>query len=310
VQRKAVEALAALLPQPEAVAALAAFVARDDTEPYVRGAAAFRLARLGDRSTSQVLSEAWRAERQPWRIAPLALAAALMGDTEALSPLSAALARGDVALETEFLSDLGDSGLTELVPSLREGASWVEPEMMLPFAAAQVALGDPSGEALFRRALADPEEEVQLEALDYLSRMNDPTALALLRKASTEESDLVRSYAVLALAGRGEAPAERFERAMVDTDREIRLLAVRFAVEAAREPMSSHARRAERAARRVVRLALADPDLQVRTEALRAVASLGLHSEQASLAVAQVDDDLSIRIEAAGASLLLAASVR
>jgi hypothetical protein len=309
VQRKAVDALAARLPEKESAALLASYAARTDSlvDPYVRSTAALELMRAGlaDQALRDAMSAGWRAEKAAWRRAPLALAAASLGDAEAVEPLGAAIAKGDVALEVDFVIDLGRSGLTALVPSLRDGSEWVEEELRLPYAVARVALGDPTGEGVLRKALADADEEVTLEALDYLTRMHDPASTALIERVRDPDQELARWYADLALAARGKGSLDLFERGVVDLDRDVRALSVRFSVEAASDPVGSSGRRAQRVARRVVKKALTDPDPEVRTLALQAIAVVGAEGDSA-IAEGLTDDDLGIRVETAGAMLLLA----
>lgn len=310
VQRRGMDALAKRLPEPESARLLRDYALRTDSlsDPYVRGAAALRLAWAGqaDEPLRDAMSTAWRAEDAGWRQAPLALAAAVLGDDAAIEPLTAAISRGNVALEVEFVLDLGKSGLIALVPALREGGGWVEDELRLPYSVAQVALGDPSGEGALRKALSDADPEVRLEALDYLSRMHDPTSVALLRRARDHGTDLVRWYAALALAGRHAASSDLFERAMLDGDRDVRLLAVRFAAEAASDPVGAPGRKAVRVARRVVKDGLADPDPEVRSTSLQAMATLGVDGEEDSVEAGLTDEYLDVRVEAAGTMLLLA----
>ncbi|MBT3217743.1 MAG: HEAT repeat domain-containing protein, partial [Proteobacteria bacterium] len=210
---------------PAALGLLEAYVQRD-VDPYVR--ASVGLALIDFPGIREVFVKAWRQEQKGWRIAPLALVAALLGDGEAEDALAQALRRGDVALEVEFLEQVGGSGLGGLVPALKEGNGRVEEEMELPFAAARLRLGDLSAEGVFRRELSGDNVERQLEAMDYLVAIDGPPANALLRRAKTSGVGYLRWYAALALGARnGEAAA--FRQAMMDDDWEIRLLAVRFA---------------------------------------------------------------------------------
>lgn len=308
VQRKAVEALAMRLNEPETQALLRKYVGRSDIDPYVRQSAAMHLARHGGAATDglrDVMSAAWRAESQAWRQAPLALAAASLGDRDAIAPLAAAISRADIGLEVEFVLDLGRSGLEELVPPLREGAAWVEDEMALPYACAQILLGDPSGESVLRKALASDDEEIRLEAIDYLARMDGAVARSLLERAAADPSDLVRAYAEGALAARGERSLDKLERLMESPDREMRLIAVRFASEAA-QPVGGGGRRAGRVAKRIVRTGLVDGDVEVRMNAFGAIGQLDLEGEDASLTAGLADEYLAVRVEAAGAKLLVA----
>ncbi|MBW2254983.1 MAG: HEAT repeat domain-containing protein [Deltaproteobacteria bacterium] len=305
VQRQVVEALAARLDEPETVQVLEGYTGREGIDPHVRACAAIRLVEHGHTDVAEVLSTAWRAEGSAWRRAPLALAAVRLGDSDALSPLSRALSRGEIALEVEFMLEVGRSGLVDLVPALQEGTEWVEPELLLAFAAARLALGDTTAETELRRALSSSEILERLEALDYLSRLRGPTAEALLRRARLGPG-VVRWYASLALLARGEGDPDLFERAMASDDREVRALSVRFAGMAEHGEEGGRARKIQRSARTAVRLGLADQDAVVRRSALEAIAHLGLEGEEPWLEAALLDDDLAIRVAAAGTMRRLA----
>ncbi len=302
VQRQVVEALATRLPEPESAAALRVVAERSDVDPYVRATAGFRLAAAGDTSAREALSHGWKTEKQSWRRAPLAAAALAAGDTEALQTASGALASGDVALEVDFVLDLGRAGLTELLPALREGGEVVEEELVLPYAAARVALGDASGEGPLRRALSNSDEIHRLEALDYLSRMHEPAATALLRKARSNDSDVVGWYATLALAGRGEQAAERLIAGMGSDDNEVRRLALRFAGELGQGGLGS--KKDVRLAREVLATGLAADEPTLREAALRGLLAMGVDGERPNIELNLGNEYLAVRVEAAAVLLL------
>jgi len=303
VQRAAVYALAERLPEAKAQELLEQFVATPDADPYVRGAAGIRLVGTHAETALPVLSAAWRSETALWRIAPLALAAAALGDDDAMEPLQRAIRRGELALEVDFVLDLAQSGLPELLPALREGSDWVEEELQLPYAVALVSLGDPSGEQAIRKALNASDVEACLEALDYLAVLDHPTSTSLLKRARSHASHAVRSYASLVLAARMADSPEVFEKAMADADPEIRALAVRYAAEAAQNP-TAH-RKVSRVGQSLVSGALEDIDPSVRTEAMRAAVKLALRLEDAALDQNLRDPYEALRIEAAGTLLTL-----
>ena len=304
VQRAGVLAISTRLHERAAIALLEGYVATAEADPYVRGAAGLHLATTDSSTAASTLSAAWRKETELWRQAPLALAAAVLGDKDALEPLERALRRGELALEVGFLVDLGNSGQSGLLPALREGAEWAEPEMQLPYAVALVALGDLSGEQALRKALASNDEEDRLEALDYLSAFDHPTAQALLKRAKSTGTHQVRTYAALALASQLAEPSDVFSNAINDEDPEIRALAVRFVADATQNPSAN--RKVARAGKALVVDALADPDPSVRTEAMRALVLLDMHGEEEALNRNLQDQYEALRIEAAGALLSLA----
>ena len=304
VQRAGVDALASHLEQPAARSALEDYVALGQADPYARATAGIQLASVGSEPAAKALSEAWRAEREPWLVAPLALAAAAHGDEEALAACSDALASGEIGLELSFLEEVGRSAHPELQEGLKEGSQWIEEELALPYAAARVQLGDPSGEQEFRKALQDADATVRLGAIDLLLRLDHPTATALLQKARNDNTTLVRWYARLALAARS-GDFDLFEKAFAEPDVEVRQLAVRLAARASSDPAAGANRKQLKAAERVVLAGLADPDSAVRLEAVRGAARLDLRGSSEVVAGLTRDPWILLRIEAAGAALAL-----
>lgn len=305
VQRQGVVALVGRLEEPEAQEHLIAYLSRASADPYSRGYAGVRMRGLELEPAARVrdaLREAWRAEGQRWRQAPLALAALLHGDDDASEPLKGALSRGDLALEMDFVRDVGLSGRSELLPALQEGSDWVEEELSLVYAVARLSLGDGSAEQVLRKALGGSDAAVQLEALDHLASLDGPEAEALLRRASGQGSDLIRRTASLALAARGVEPTATIVRAASDPDDEIRALAVRFAGERlAHTP--SLPRKDARALEEVLQAGLVDSDPEVRRGAVEGVAAARLPDRPRLLAPALVDDAYDTRLQAAGAVL-------
>lgn len=305
VQRHTADALIQRLPQADAAKQLAEFAVREDSlaDPFVRATVAAALVRsgLGTPELRSALSASWKAEHDRWRRAPLALAAAQLGDNTALAPLQTALAAGDVPLEVEFLLAIAGSGLVDLIPALRTGSSVAEEELALPWAAAQAGLGDREGEAVLRRALTDPDEWVRLEALDVVVRLPEAAAVPLIKHADGRGSALVRSYAAEALASFGKGDLASLERAMGKLDRDERLLAVQFAEKVAADPLL--AKRGVRTVRKVARTGLTDEDPEIRARACAAIGALGVDGERALLEGLLQDDYLDVRIEAAGALL-------
>jgi hypothetical protein len=263
VQRAALDALAGRMVEPETRLAVAGIAARSDADPYVRGFAGGILADSGERVAS--ISEAWRQAGAPWQAAPLALAAARMGDPEAPAAVARALAEGEFPLEVTFFLAIGHSGLEDLVPSLEEAAATVEEDLVLPVAAALVGLGASTGEVLFRQALGGPEER-RMEALDFLADLDLDVARDLVRGATEGDGPAAR-YARLVLVGWGEMPLEEAMAAATDPDREIRALAVR----AIGRALGARPARAEGRAQPALADALGDPEPIVRLEAIRAL---------------------------------------
>jgi hypothetical protein len=299
VQRQGVQALVGRLSEPETVEHLEAYVSRDSADPYSRSYAAVRLQDHSSPALRDALSEAWRTEPMRWKAAPLALGALVHGDDDARVPLSAALARGDVALEPQFIADVGRSGRPELLDALQEGEDWVEPELALAYAVARISLGDPSGEQLLRKALGSDDSGAQLEALTHLSEIQGPIADALLKRARNQGSDLVRAWAELALAARGQADPSVIVVASGSADAEIRALAARFAGErlAAGDLRS---RKATRQLENVLRTALVDARAIVRRGALLGLERAPIDDRDVLLNPVLADDSLENRLQAAG----------
>lgn len=307
VQRAAISALAARLPEPQSAELLVATVARPEVAVYVRGAAAMELALVEDTRTLPVVQAALAEEHSHWRAAPLALAAARMGDADAEARLVDAVARGDFPLEVPFFLDCGRSGLPALIPALETGVERVEEELVLPMAVALIALGSPRGEALFRDALGDPDVERRLEALDYVAEMHGPVAEELLRRARTGGPDAVRSYARMVEVSRGLESPEPAIEATLAMDRETRQQAIwalsRYLAWARAGGQIPN--RALKQAHRALLAGLADPEPVVVFETLQGLAIAGLPEDRALIQGLLQDQTDAMQVEVANALLAL-----
>ena len=302
VQHQGIDVLCQHVDNPKVAALIDTYLAREDdlADPYAQGMAGFVLVQRGRKETIEVVKQGWRSRRsKAWRAAPFALAAALGGDGDATEFLSGVLRRGEIALDVPFILNVGNSGMTDLLPALVEGAEWVEPEMTLPYATARIALGDPAGEGVLRKALTSDDILLKMEALDYLSQLNHPAAMALLRRARGAPLEVVSWYGELTLLSRGEGSPERLLRAMRHEDRDIRHLAARFAGPLA----GTGSRRHQRVARQVVLLGLEDQDAVVRAQALRAASLMSLRGQEERMAAYLKDEDRGVRMEAAAVML-------
>ena len=303
VEKRGVEALSVRIAEPETKALLRDLAKRSTADPYARGSAGMRLALAGDKTVLPELVSAYQQEEQPWRAAPLALAAATMGDAEAIPVLDKALRAGELPLEIGFVADVGRSRLTVLVPALVEATTRVEEPLVLPLAAALVELGSAAGESLFHQAVSSADQEERLEALDFLVELRAPAVSPLLRRASHGGSDLVRHYASFALLVQGEGSVAAVATAAVeDPDREVRSLAVRCLGKALADGASMHARD-HRVAHRALQKALEDPEDVVLTEALQALAHTGDPEDLALIGALLDAEALALQVEAAGAVL-------
>jgi len=305
VQGLAVDALADRLDEPESAELLAELVRRDDVEPYVRGAAAFALAQTGRTDLIDALKSASKGLTY-WQRVPLSLAAARMGDAEALADLQRSLALGELPLELGFFEDVGASGLTELGPALIEASSRVEEELVLPIGLALMQLGNTRGESLFRTALSDPNPEVRMEAMDYLAANPMPASDALLSRARAQGPDAVRQYANLVRFSQGEGKLDVAWAALDSADRESRQLAVRaLAGYLASKGPPSEWRRTDRQVHAALRAALDDSESTVVLEALQALATAGTPEDRMALIPWLTSEPIVLRVEAAGAMLAL-----
>lgn len=305
VQRQAIDALSERMHEDHSVALLESFVQRSNVDPYTRSHAAVLLATHGHLGTRDTLAQAWRAEDRHWRRAPLALAALMLGDEEALEPLARDLARGDFPLEVDFYLDVGRSGRAELAEPLIEGLAMVEETLVLPTAVALVDLGHRKGEGLFKDALSDGNVELRLEAIDYLTALQDAAvARRLLRKARTGGPDAVRRYAELALVARGEEdPAPAYE-ALTDVDRELRQQGV-WALAGWLASAPDAPRRERRQAYKLLVASLGDPSPAVVQEAITGLGRVGRSADRGLLAGLLTEDTLGLGVEAAGAMLAI-----
>ncbi len=292
VQRRVIRAVAARLPEPAARAILHDFVRRTDgiADPYARALAGDAL--TDDPELPALFAAAWRAERLPWRAAPLQLAAARRGDAAATEAHAPQIEEADIGMEPAFVLDIGRSGLTALLPAFAAAWPWVEEDIRLAVAAARLLLGDPEAEKLWREALSSDDELAVLEGLDFLTSMDHPAVAALLQRVKGD-IPLAQRYADLAIQARGDGPDRSFEAAIDDPDPEIRALAVRFAGEALGRP--DLAPKAARIADKVVSRGLSDPSHAVRLAALRAARK----APDATVRALLTDELIEIRIEAA-----------
>ena len=300
VQRVIASALESRLPEPDTVSVLQEFVARPGLDPYVRCSAASVLARAGDQGSLASVQAAMTAASAPWKAAPCALAAAQMGDADALLVLQSALEGGGLPLDMHFFGDLGRSGLSELSPSLREGLELMEEELELAVAAALLELGDETGAVMLRRALGSSDPMRQLEAVDFLMASSSERASALLRRAGGE----VGLAASLALIAKGEELPYLAVESLLSNDRETRALAC-LALGRWLTADLDAPRRASRLAHEALLQSLLDPEEQVRLAAIRALAGYGRPADASALAPLVSDETSSWQRVVASAALLV-----
>lgn len=300
VQRRGIEALGDRLPEPQAAEQLVQLVRRVEAEPYTRGLAGRLLAAHGDTRVLPDLQEALAATTDDWERAPLALAAAMMGDTAALTQLQTALSRGDFPLEVDFFLACGVAGLEGLAGPLATGAQRLEEDLVLPAAASLLWLDPPAGAALFRDALGSDDPELRLQAVDFLADVDSDIAAELLLRAQAGGPEMVTRYATLALLARGEgSPREALEQAH-SPDREDRQQAT-WAL--GRYLVAAESPRQEAAVRATLRAALGDVELMVVHEAIRSVGLSGVAEDLPALEELMQQEFAAVRVAAAAAML-------
>lgn len=268
-------------------------VADPSFEPAVRARAAMW---VPTSATAQVMAAAASKERNPWRAAPMALAAVRLGEPSARDGLYRALASGEFGYEITFFQALADSADPSLVPSLREAYERAEPELLASLAAVRAALGDGEAGAELRRLLGGPDDAARMEVVDLLVRISPDVAASWLTKAA-ERRDVVGTYAALVGAARAEGDAKAFVRAATHDDPDMREVAqLALAYVPAGRPTGRYAR--------TVLLGLEDEDARVRSAACRVAGALRLSEAAPLLHAALTDESGLVRVEAAGALLL------
>lgn len=272
VQRAAVTALCAR----EDFAALRPFAEGTWGDPYARGAAAD--------CVPAPVATLW-ASAEPWGVAPLALAPARAGDATALAALTERLAAGDISFDPGFSLALARSGLTALRPALVAGQERIEEELALDWYAIRAALGDETALPPLRAALCSDNLDDAHQIVDFLAAVASPQGEALLRCAAKRAQPEVATRARLITANPSRA---RLMAALEEDAVEVRLQAVRAA-----DALPPRQRR------EVIRFALGDFSVEVRLEALDALARLGVEGEEAGLTQMTAEDLLEVQVAAA-----------
>lgn len=300
VQRAAVAALTRQIADPAVRTRLFAFVADLRGDPYVRAHAVATLLPSASederRALTTLVDVALSREHAAWRRTPLVWARARLGSPEAAAELVRRIAAADVALDLAFLADVPAGPDPALAAAFGAGAVAME-ELALPFAAAQLALGDPAGEAALRKAL-DGDVGARLEVLDLAAALPPALTDALVRRAAGDADEVVAGYARVLLAARGVGDPADFERAAASPERDLRVEAVRWVAVA--DPALG--KRGERIAKRLVRDALADPDAAVRTAAADVAASVLGPEDADRVRALLADDNPVVRVAGAAAA--------
>ncbi len=302
VQRAAVDAMAGRMDRdPQALEHLRAFCYRSDVDPYVRGHAGVVLALGGDTLTRETFSVAATGEPAHWKRVPLALPAAMMGDTQALDVLQEDLGRGDLPMELTLFQDIGRSGLAELAPALLEGLALMEEDLIIPTAAALLELGDKHGESLLKDALGDSDLVRRLEVIDALAKVHTPQADALLNRSGGPAA--VKDYANLVLVERGAGDVQGAIASLSDADRELRTQAAWALGGYLADPEVSG--RTRRQAHGALLTALQDLEPVVVSQAISALGRAGDQDDQAAISQFLDAESATLQVRTAHAMLSL-----
>ena len=154
VQRGAIEALGRR-GDDSSLALVAQLAERDSATPAVRCAAAEAMAQGGDARGLEIARELYVDEPESFLAAPCALAAARLGDADAVGVLEAAIAEGELPIELPFYRDLASSGLTQLAEPLATAAGEVDEAIVVSVAGAAFALDPDVGGSALRKVLND-----------------------------------------------------------------------------------------------------------------------------------------------------------
>ena len=310
VQRACVQALSIRAPSdPGALDLLAEVTTLTQADPYVRATAALVMARLAgpdvQREIHAALESAWQRETEAWIVAPLALGAAALEPSEpSVTALADALASGEVGLEATFIEQVGNSGHSGLTDGLQAALDFGEDLLSNQIAIALIALGDPSGEQVIRKALAHPDPEVRFHATEVAAEFDHPSTRALLKRAEQDRVESIRILAQLALDARSGSGSESFTEAIQSADRETRALAAIWTLRALAHPVGGESKKLARVAPDVLAQALADSDPYVVRATLFALADAPDATAQlAGIPGLCLHESSAIRIEAAGLTL-------
>ncbi len=292
VQRAVIDALVRRLSEPAVRGQLTDYIGRASADPYARGFAARSLLAAGDADAASGLLGAWR-DQSPFRSAPLALAAALLGEDDARSALHMVLATGELRDDDEFFVALGLSGEADLEAPAEAGRAVAEEELATRLDFALALMGNSTGEAGWRAALKDPDPRVGQDALELvLALPADLRASWGARARVAKDKGVKQAAAVIA-----RPTLELLMRATRSEDPFVRVVAARLTADLEPDLATS-----------VLAALLRDEDLEVRRLALDSTGRLALSSLKPYVAELLRDPREDVRIAAAGVWTVLKAS--
>lgn len=267
------------------------FVGLPGADAYVRGWVAMRLPAA---SVGELVTQAAATPRLDFGRAPLALAAAKLGDSDAQAVLENLLAAAEVEYDPGFFMDLASSALP-VADALTQGSEWVEDDLAWLYALAQDGLGSPDGRAVLTQAVMTGDAESRLGALEILQLCEADWVTGVLKRAESASEREVAATARAAQLVRQMAPYDAFEPLLADESETVR--AVGLHALARRGPPEQ---RIPRKIVRVVAESLVFGTARERVGAALAIRS-GVPVDRTSLKRALLDDLPSVRIEAAAA---------
>lgn len=288
VQRQVAGALLSRLDEPTVREMLKDYLTRSASDPYVRAHVAMALGDAGY-SEADAIMGTWRSE-EDWRVPPLALAALVRGETDALAALDASLRSAPLRDDDVFFVALGRSNISSLAGAAADASLLAEQLTVVRLSFARGLLGDADGGAEWKSALKSPDAVVQQDAVALLLSLPQAERGSWVALATKARDPAVRDAAKLIARPSG----ERLAKALSHQDTFVRVVASELLLEI---PASE--------AGVATAVALRDDVPEVRRAALRSVAEHKLEDQAASARALLRDPRVEVRVAAAGALMVL-----
>lgn len=308
VQRRTIEALQSRLHEPESQLILTNFLKNEHADPFTRGKAALALAVNDKTEILGQLQDSLAIPRHLSYQAPLALAAAVLGDASSKDLLLLALRQGDFPLEVDFFIDCGSLVIDGLSQALIDGLPMLEDELHLPVARSLILLGSKNGTDIFQEAFRSDNIELQHEALDFLWDLDHPQVINILKKAKKSRFASAANHARLILDTHGASLPKTALEAIESNDREQRVLGIHCLREWKRR--HPEAIKTDKRLQQVAISSLSDLEAVVQREALQLLGNIGKKSSFRHLEPFLSSEDPRLRVEAAGAILQIEARIK
>lgn len=288
VQRQVTTSLLQRLDEPVVREMLGDYLKRGASDPYVRGHVAMALGDAGYAEADGVMG-AWRGQDE-WKVPPLALAALVRGETDALAALDASLRSAPLRDDDVFFVALGQSNIASLAPAAEAASALAEDLTVVRLSFARGLLGDAEGGAGWKLALRHPDQVVQQDAVSLLLALDPSDRDAWVAMAGKARDPGVREAAKLI----GKPSGDRLTKALASEDVFVRLIAGELLLEVPAADASS-----------ATAAALMDDTPEVRRAGLRSVAAHRLTSHKSAATALLRDPREEVRVAAAGALLVL-----